>query len=272
MSYLRLSTVLVIAALWVSGPGCASASKKEADAPTAPATDPAFKPDVTADAVPSPNSAEIVPEMMVPERPTLEARGRDARAARGKRGSKAAREKNAKYGARHYRARGIRGPGIVYTVKPHDTLMKIAFELLGDVYRWREIYAENRAKLPDYNHPIVGTRLVVHAVPGLAIERNGTPYLIQPRDTLWGISDGVYGTPWKWRKLWNNNRQLIRDPDLIFADFYLYYLMNQQDAQEAERLKQRRPLAPPVLGAVNRPTAERQPASAGQGQPVVPSR
>lgn len=112
-----------------------------------------------------------------------------------------------------------------YTVQQGDTLMKIAFETYGDLYRWKEIYEANRDKISNPNAVPRGTRLKIDrpATPA-AIDRNGEKYLIKRGDTLGSISGEVYGTIKKWRKLWENNRQLIRDPNKIFAGFYLYYL------------------------------------------------
>jgi hypothetical protein len=58
----------------------------------------------------------------------------------------------------------------------------------------------------------------------VTIERNGERYLIKGGDTLGTISNEVYGTTAKWRKLWDNNRQLIHNPNRIYAGFYLYYV------------------------------------------------
>lgn len=112
-----------------------------------------------------------------------------------------------------------------YTVQQGDTLMKIAFETYGDLYRWKEIYEQNRAKIANPNAVPRGTVLTIEkpATPAV-IDRNGEKYLIKSGDTLGSISGDVYGTIKKWRKLWENNRQLIRDPNKIFAGFYLYYL------------------------------------------------
>ena len=42
-------------------------------------------------------------------------------------------------------------------------------------------------------------------------------------NTLGTISNDVYGTTHKWKRLWENNRQLIKDPNRIYAGFYLFY-------------------------------------------------
>jgi nucleoid-associated protein YgaU len=144
---------------------------------------------------------------------------------------------------------------IKYVVKANDTLMKVAFEVFGNVYRWREIYEQNQKKIGKFNSLTRGTVLNIHRAGAIAAAKNGDPYLIKPRDTLWKISDNVYGTPWKWSKLWNNNRELIHDPNHIYAGFYLYYLMTEQERREAL-------LKHPLLGkAGDLPNPDRGPAS-----------
>lgn len=115
------------------------------------------------------------------------------------------------------------GEGVHYKVKHGDTLMKIAFENYGDLYRWKEIYEANRSRIQDPNHVPPGTQLTLNGAGMVTIERNGDQYLIKHGDTLGLISNSVYGTPRKWKKLWENNRQLIKDPNKIYAGFYLYY-------------------------------------------------
>lgn len=113
-------------------------------------------------------------------------------------------------------------------VKRGDTLMKIAFEHYGDLYRWREILQANRSKIADANNVPPGTVLTLRGVEGVTIERNGKKHMIQWGDTLGTISSTVYGTTKRWKALWENNRQLIKDPNKIYAGFYLYYLPLQQ--------------------------------------------
>lgn len=115
------------------------------------------------------------------------------------------------------------GPQEKYTVKPGDTLMKIAFSKYGSVYRWREIYQANQEILGHYNKIPVGVTIVIYGVEFEVIEKNGEPYLIKKGDTLRRISNRLYGTPDRWRDLWQNNRRLIRHPDRIYAGFVMYY-------------------------------------------------
>ena len=115
------------------------------------------------------------------------------------------------------------GSNVHYKVKRGDTLMKIAFEQYGDLYRWKEIYEANRSRIKDPSNVPPGTKLSLNGAGMVTIERNGEQYLIKHGDTLGVISNDVYGTTHKWKKLWENNRQLIKDPNKIYAGFYLYY-------------------------------------------------
>jgi nucleoid-associated protein YgaU len=117
--------------------------------------------------------------------------------------------------------------GTSYTVKAGDTLMRISWEQYGTLFRWREIYQVNKARIADPNHVPPGTLLELPAEgrnPAAAAEHNGEQYLIVKGDTLGRISNKVYGTLAKWKMIWENNRQLIRDPNKIYAGFYLYYV------------------------------------------------
>lgn len=124
-----------------------------------------------------------------------------------------------------------------YQVKPGDTLMKIAFEKYGNLYRWREIFDANRNKLTHFNRLVPGTTLTIEGVEYVVIEKNGSPYLIKKHDTLAKISGQVYGDPNFWRDLWHNNRQLIHDPNKIYYGFTLYY----QPFENLQKMKNRGP-------------------------------
>jgi nucleoid-associated protein YgaU len=124
--------------------------------------------------------------------------------------------------------------GKSYKVKKGDTLMKIAFDQYGDLYRWKEIYEANRSRIQDPNHVPPGTVISLSGADGVVIERNGERYLIKHGDTLGIISNDVYGTKAKWKKLWENNRQLIKDPNKIYAGFSLYYVPEARLTHEKE--------------------------------------
>ena len=135
-----------------------------------------------------------------------------------------------------------------YTVQAGDTLMKIAFETYGDLYQWHKIYDENKGTIQDPNVIPPGTVLKIDQPSSpVSIDRNGDKYEIKSGDTLGTISDNIYGTPKKWHKLWDNNKQLIKDPNKIFAGFFLYYTMTPEERHEAEKLKQMKETNPQPL-------------------------
>lgn len=111
-----------------------------------------------------------------------------------------------------------------YKVKKGDTLMKIAFEKYGDIFKWKELYELNKNKIPNQSQLKAGTILSLNGEEFVLIEKNGEPYLIRKKDTLLKISNKVYGTPVHWKAIWQNNRQLIHDPNKIFAGFTIYYI------------------------------------------------
>lgn len=111
-----------------------------------------------------------------------------------------------------------------YRVRRGDTLMKIAFAKYGDLYRWREILQHNRQALKSGELLYPGTILQVPGVGEVIITRNGEPYLIKRHDTLVKISSSLYGSSSHWKALWQNNPELIRDPNKIYAGFTMYYL------------------------------------------------
>jgi len=124
-----------------------------------------------------------------------------------------------------------------YSVQPGDTLMKIAFERYGDLYQWKRIRELNADRLGSDGALRVGTVLKLDQPDhSISIDRNGERYLIRLGDSLGTISGDVYGTMRKWKRLWENNRQLIKDPNKIFAGFTLYYTMTAQDIDEKARI------------------------------------
>jgi nucleoid-associated protein YgaU len=148
-----------------------------------------------------------------------------------------------------------------YVVAAGDTLMKIAFQRYGDIFQWKKIASDNADHLKDPNVLPVGMKLKVEAATVASASGEGERYLIKKGDTLGSISGSVYGTPKKWKRIWENNKNLINNPDRIFSGFYLSYLFSDQDRQEKEQFQTQG--AGNALGAAPAaPAAERMPASA----------
>jgi nucleoid-associated protein YgaU len=110
-----------------------------------------------------------------------------------------------------------------YRVQKGETLMQIAFKLYGDISKWKELKQMN-AGLRSNSSLKANTELKYHApASNFVWNPNGTPYLIKTGETLGTISNAVYSTPKKWKTIWENNRPLIKNPNVIYAGFTLYY-------------------------------------------------
>lgn len=118
-----------------------------------------------------------------------------------------------------------------YTIEKNDTFMLIAFKIYGDYGKWKE--------LAQMNPELAGKQLKV----GQVVKYNpptekfvwspqGNPRLIKQGDTLGIISKDVYGIEKRWREIFDNNRPMIKDPNLIFAGFTLYYIPDRDVASE----------------------------------------
>lgn len=111
-----------------------------------------------------------------------------------------------------------------YTVKSGETLMQISFKLYGDLSKWKTLRDLNESSLS--GGALRKGMKIKYYVPETPFSWNpeGTPYLIKSGDTLGTISHSVYQTPKKWKKIWENNKPLIKNPNKIYAGFTLYYL------------------------------------------------
>jgi nucleoid-associated protein YgaU len=117
-----------------------------------------------------------------------------------------------------------------YKVQKNETLMMIAFKLYGDYAKWKTLAAQNQKALKGGQMVREGMTLQ-YSAPAQEFVWNpqGLPYLIRTGDTLGGISKTVYTTSKKWKLIWNNNKPLIKDPNLIFSGFTIYYLENGRE-------------------------------------------
>ncbi|AYF45975.1 MULTISPECIES: LysM peptidoglycan-binding domain-containing protein [Halobacteriovorax] len=113
-----------------------------------------------------------------------------------------------------------------YEVQKGETLMWIAFKLYGDYSKWRDVQAMNQEALADGLQP---GDIIKYESGQFNWNPVGLPHLIRKGETLGVISKDKYGTPAKWRSIWDNNREMIKDPNLIFAGFTLYYIPEERD-------------------------------------------
>jgi len=113
----------------------------------------------------------------------------------------------------------------VYQTKKGDTLMLIAFNIYREIDRWKELRDLNPRAYRRQGSIPPGT-FIKYRYPDVIFDMEipGEPYLILRGDTLGKISKKVYFTSRKWRKIWKNNLHLIKDPNLIYAGFTLYYI------------------------------------------------
>ncbi|MDC0253906.1 LysM peptidoglycan-binding domain-containing protein [Bacteriovoracales bacterium] len=109
-----------------------------------------------------------------------------------------------------------------YKVKKGETLMLIAFKVYGDYGKWKSI-AEQNPQLK-----VKGIRAGMSLKYDMPTQEFswqpvGLAHLIKSGETLGKISKNKYGTSKKWKNIWNNNKPLIKNPNLIFAGFTIYY-------------------------------------------------
>jgi nucleoid-associated protein YgaU len=148
-----------------------------------------------------------------------------------------------------------------YNVRHGDTLMRIAFEKYGDLYKWKQIYEANRDKIKDPNVILPGTVLTLESASNDLPAHTGKRYMIKHGDTLARISNDVYGTPSKWKKIWEHNKPWIPNPNRIFAGFYLYYT-GGKSPEDIEQHEEQNPVAPMAQDSGTEQQAPREPASA----------
>ena len=113
---------------------------------------------------------------------------------------------------------------VEYVVQKNETLMLIAHKLYGDYKRWKQIQEVNGNLLFHRNMREGSKILVPTPDSSFSPSHRGTAYLIQSGDTLGKVSNHAYNTPKHWKYVWKNNKDVIKDPHLIFAGFTLYYL------------------------------------------------
>jgi nucleoid-associated protein YgaU len=101
-----------------------------------------------------------------------------------------------------------------YTVMRGDYLWHIAgkSEIYGDVYAWMRIYTSNtdQIKNPDLIYPDQRFRIPRDVGPN--------EHLVQKGEFLSKIAgySNVYGSPFQWQKLYEANKGVVADPNVIY--------------------------------------------------------
>ncbi len=101
----------------------------------------------------------------------------------------------------------------MYVVKRGDYLTKISGfdEIYLDPLKWRRIYRANRSL-------IGGNPNLIYPDQELAIPRDWPSHVeVKPGDNLWRIAGywEVYGDRLQWEKLYEANRDQLRDPNML---------------------------------------------------------
>ena len=120
--------------------------------------------------------------------------------------------------------------------KSNETLMLISFYIYGDYRLWRSIAQLNSHILnPPYNLK-KGTKLkYFQPKKEFVYAPSGYPFLIKKGQSLSKISDIVYENWKRWPEIFENNKPMIRNPNLIFAGFTLYYHPDENDLISYEK-------------------------------------
>jgi nucleoid-associated protein YgaU len=115
-----------------------------------------------------------------------------------------------------------------YTVEKGDTLLLIAFKVYGDYSKWKLIRDANKGVKS--NNLVAGSTLKYPAPSEkFTWAPKGDAHLIKTGETLGSISNEKYGAVKRWREIYNNNKPMIKNPNLIFAGFTLYYIPDNRE-------------------------------------------
>lgn len=122
--------------------------------------------------------------------------------------------------------------GASYAVVKGDTLMKIAKKAYGDSKYWSYIYEANSKNLKATNELSVGQVLVIPVIPAAAPAEKpaetpaekpataatptaGASYTVVKGDNLSKIAKAAYGDANQWKKIFEANKDTIKDADVI---------------------------------------------------------
>lgn len=107
---------------------------------------------------------------------------------------------------------------IIYTIVSGDTLSKIAFRYYGDASLWKKIYEDNRDVIQNPHRIRVGWQIKIYPInmkTGSAVGNAAGTYVVQRGDSLWRISQKMYGRGWQWGKIYDANKAVLPTAKLL---------------------------------------------------------
>lgn len=114
-----------------------------------------------------------------------------------------------------------------YQVQSGDTLMMIGFKLFGDYRTWKQLKEWNNLSSMELKKGMI-IKYRPSMNDAFSWRPNGEPHLVKKGEYLGSISFDKYGTSRRWKEIFDNNRPLLRDPNLIFAGFTIYYVPDKR--------------------------------------------
>jgi len=111
-----------------------------------------------------------------------------------------------------------------YVTKYGDNLKSIAWEVYRDENKWQDIYDLNKSLIGDDPHRIYPYhRLYLSGSPSIKKSFSVTITLVvQEEESLWSISEKMYGDPLAWMILYQDNLDIIKNnKDLIIPGMVL---------------------------------------------------
>jgi nucleoid-associated protein YgaU len=111
-----------------------------------------------------------------------------------------------------------------YTVIAGDNLWKIAEKEYQDGFKWNEI-----AKANGLNNPrliTVGQKLLIPNIENKVDNKDVVlnkpsetinEYTVTKNDSLWKVAVSVYGDGYQWTKIWDKNKDIIKNPNVIYS-------------------------------------------------------
>ena len=112
---------------------------------------------------------------------------------------------------------------VTYTIAAGDSLWKIAVRFYGSGSYWQKIFNDNADVISNPDQIYAGQQIVIYlereggAAQEGAGNETGRTYVVESGDTLWKISEKVYGRGWSWRRIYQANEDIISEPGNIYA-------------------------------------------------------